>query len=54
MLALVFEEMSMNLLKVVQTGKLLNLTQTRKYMWQLVKAIEHCHRNGVFHRDIKP
>ncbi len=46
--------MNMNLLKVIQTGRQLSLPQARKYMWQLVKAIEHCHRNGVFHRDIKP
>ena len=25
-----------------------------KYMLQLFKAINHCHANGVVHRDVKP
>ena len=54
MLALIFEEMPMNLLKLIETGQAASLTQTRKYMYQLVKAVDHCHRNGIFHRDIKP
>lgn len=24
------------------------------YMYQLCKAIYHMHRNGIFHRDVKP
>lgn len=28
--------------------------RVKMYMYQLFKAIEHMHRNGIFHRDIKP
>jgi len=28
--------------------------RVKHYMYQLLKAIEHMHRNGIFHRDIKP
>uniref|UniRef100_A0A8W8HTT1 Protein kinase domain-containing protein n=1 Tax=Magallana gigas TaxID=29159 RepID=A0A8W8HTT1_MAGGI len=26
----------------------------KKYMLQLCKSVDHCHRNGIFHRDVKP
>ncbi|XP_063683301.1 MAPK/MAK/MRK overlapping kinase-like isoform X2 [Bolinopsis microptera] len=26
----------------------------RSYMFQLCKSIEHLHKNGIFHRDVKP
>ncbi len=28
--------------------------KVKYYMFQLLKAIEHMHKNGIFHRDIKP
>jgi len=28
--------------------------QMKLYSYQLLVAIEYCHRNGVIHRDIKP
>lgn len=28
--------------------------QVKLYMYQLCKSIYHMHRNGIFHRDVKP
>lgn len=28
--------------------------KVKLYMYQLLKAMDHMHRNGIFHRDIKP
>ena len=54
-LALVFEIMEMNLYEAIK-GRQNYLPESRvkHYMYQLLKAIEHMHRNGIFHRDIKP
>uniref|UniRef100_A0A8C4SX02 non-specific serine/threonine protein kinase n=1 Tax=Erpetoichthys calabaricus TaxID=27687 RepID=A0A8C4SX02_ERPCA len=32
----------------------LSETQVRNIFRQIVKAVQHCHSRGVFHRDIKP
>lgn len=32
----------------------LNESKVKHYMYQLLKSIEHMHKNGIFHRDIKP
>jgi cyclin-dependent kinase-like len=32
----------------------LDPTLVKKYIYQLCKAIEYCHRYDVIHRDIKP
>ena len=54
-LALVFELMEMNLYEAIK-GRTNYLPEQRVkyYIYQLLKAIEHMHRNGIFHRDIKP
>ena len=26
----------------------------KRYMYQLIKALAHMHKKGIFHRDIKP
>ena len=28
--------------------------KVKLYMYQLCKSIYHMHRNGIFHRDVKP
>ena len=54
-LALVFELMEQNLYDAIK-GRTNYLPEARVkfYIYQLLKAIEHMHRNGIFHRDIKP
>ena len=32
----------------------LNEQRVKLYMYQLCKAVYHMHRNGIFHRDVKP
>lgn len=45
----------MNLYEAIK-GRTTYLPESRVkfYIYQLLKAIEHMHRNGIFHRDIKP
>ena len=26
----------------------------KRFMWQLIKGMCHCHQHGVLHRDLKP
>jgi cyclin-dependent kinase-like len=52
---LVFEYVDRNLLEILEektTGIPEDLI--KKYMYQIVKAVEICHRNEIIHRDIKP
>lgn len=54
-LALVFELMDMNMYELIGSREtFLPEDRIKKYMFQLVKSMEHMHRNGIFHRDIKP
>jgi renal tumor antigen len=54
-LALVFELMDMNMYEAIK-GRRQYLPETRVkyYMYQVIKSIDHMHKNGIFHRDIKP
>jgi renal tumor antigen len=54
-LALVFELMDANLYELIRGRRhYLNTGLVRSYMFQLVRALHHMHRKGIFHRDIKP
>ncbi|CAG9465944.1 unnamed protein product [Pedinophyceae sp. YPF-701] len=54
-LALVFELMDMNIYELIRGRRhYVAEDRVRRYMYQLLKAMDHMHRNGIFHRDIKP
>ena len=54
-LALVFELMDMNMYEAIKGRRhYLPEQRVKYYMYQVLKAIDHMHRNGIFHRDIKP
>ncbi|XP_058147420.1 MAPK/MAK/MRK overlapping kinase isoform X3 [Dasypus novemcinctus] len=54
-LALICELMDMNIYELIR-GRRRPLSEKRvtHYMYQLCKSLEHMHRNGIFHRDVKP
>lgn len=54
-LALVFELMDMNLYEAIKGRRhYLPEQKVKHYMYETCKAIDHMHRNGIFHRDVKP
>eukprot|EP00759_Apiculatamorpha_spiralis_P015270 PhF_6_TR21943/c0_g1_i1/m.31188/K08824/CDKL; cyclin-dependent kinase-like len=54
-LYLVFEFIDRTILELVEKKQFgLDEHEVKKYTYQLLRAVEFCHRNGVIHRDIKP
>ena len=54
-LALICELMDMNIYELIR-GRRQPLSEKKisRYMYQLCKSLDHMHRNGIFHRDVKP
>jgi renal tumor antigen len=54
-LALVFELMDCNLYEYLKSHKKdLKEAKVRDIGYQILKAVDHMHKKGIFHRDIKP
>ncbi|XP_069064454.1 MAPK/MAK/MRK overlapping kinase isoform X1 [Pleurodeles waltl] len=54
-LALICELMDMNIYELIRVRRHpLPENRIKNYMFQLCKSLDHIHRNGIFHRDVKP
>lgn len=54
-LALVFELMDMNLYELIRGRRhYVSEEKVKTFMRSLLRALDHMHRNGIFHRDVKP
>ena len=50
-LALVFELMDMNIYELIRgRSHYVAEDRIRRYMYQLIKAMDHMHKAGIFHR----
>ena len=55
-LTLVFEYVEQDLKKVIDktNGKGLDMPLVKSYLYQLLRGVDHIHKNKVLHRDLKP
>ncbi|NXW90865.1 MOK kinase, partial [Alopecoenas beccarii] len=54
-LSLICELMDMNIYQLIKgMKKPLSEKKIKNYMYQLCKSLDYIHRNGIFHRDVKP
>ncbi|NXH65513.1 MOK kinase, partial [Hydrobates tethys] len=54
-LSLICELMDMNIYDLIKgRRKPLPEKKIKNYMYQLCKSLDYIHRNGIFHRDVKP
>lgn len=54
-LYLVFEYVERSLLEILEDKTNgIDSESVRKYIYQLIKAIDYCHKHNIIHRDIKP
>ncbi|XP_063189094.1 MAPK/MAK/MRK overlapping kinase isoform X2 [Chroicocephalus ridibundus] len=54
-LSLICELMDMNIYELIKgRRKPLPEKKIKNYMYQLCKSLDYIHRNGIFHRDVKP
>ncbi|NXE77306.1 MOK kinase, partial [Cochlearius cochlearius] len=54
-LSLICELMDMNIYELIKgMRKPLPEKKIKNYMYQLCKSLDYIHRNGIFHRDVKP
>lgn len=53
-MGLLFELMDSNLYEYYKNKKTLSLERIKNIVFDLLTAVQHIHRKGIFHRDIKP